>query len=225
MSNPGDRATLDPIDSGTPRRTMVLRPPGSANIRLTRVAHSNPDRHPPSRPHTTRHHQRQMREIHTPPLTKASPYQVARPFRRRSREPPFGNERVSDQCSDACFPWRNAPLAGGPLRHTGYHRGAAAALVLSRKGTRRCGMVRASEINGKSCSAAGGCGRPAAPGSASACRCRVGLSCGSARTAQPTRGRPSMAACFVLSRADGASAARWRLPGSCSLASVRPGWW
>ena len=50
MSNPGDRATLDPIDSGTPRRTMVMRPPGSANIRLTRVAHSNPDRHPPSRP-------------------------------------------------------------------------------------------------------------------------------------------------------------------------------
>ena len=29
---------------------MVLRPPGSANISLTRVAHSNPDRHPPSRP-------------------------------------------------------------------------------------------------------------------------------------------------------------------------------
>jgi hypothetical protein len=50
MSNPGDRATPDPIDSGTPRRTMVLRPPGSANIRLTRVAHRNPDRHPPSRP-------------------------------------------------------------------------------------------------------------------------------------------------------------------------------
>jgi hypothetical protein len=50
MSNPVFRATLDPIDSGTPRRTMVLRSPGSANIRLTRVAHSNPDRHPPSRP-------------------------------------------------------------------------------------------------------------------------------------------------------------------------------
>jgi hypothetical protein len=29
---------------------MVLRPPGSAHISLTRVAHSNPDRHPPSRP-------------------------------------------------------------------------------------------------------------------------------------------------------------------------------
>ena len=27
MSDPGDRATLDRIDSGTPRRTMVLRPP------------------------------------------------------------------------------------------------------------------------------------------------------------------------------------------------------
>ena len=31
MSNPVFRATLDPIDSGTPRRTMALRPPGSAN--------------------------------------------------------------------------------------------------------------------------------------------------------------------------------------------------
>jgi hypothetical protein len=51
MSNPGDRAALDPIDSGTPRRTMVLRPPGSANIRLTRVAHSNRTATPPADPH------------------------------------------------------------------------------------------------------------------------------------------------------------------------------
>jgi hypothetical protein len=65
---------------------MVLRPPGSASIRLTRVAHSNPDRHPPSQAPHTRHTQRQMREIPTPPLTNDSPYQVARPFRRRSRE-------------------------------------------------------------------------------------------------------------------------------------------
>jgi hypothetical protein len=43
MSNLVSRVTLDPIDSGTPRRTMVLRPPGSANISLTRVAHSTPD--------------------------------------------------------------------------------------------------------------------------------------------------------------------------------------
>jgi hypothetical protein len=31
MSNLASRVTLDPIDSGTPRRTMVLRPPGSAH--------------------------------------------------------------------------------------------------------------------------------------------------------------------------------------------------
>ncbi len=31
MSNLVSRVTLDPIDSGIPRRTMVLRPPGSAN--------------------------------------------------------------------------------------------------------------------------------------------------------------------------------------------------
>ena len=33
MSNLVSRVTLDPIDSGIPRRTMVLRPPGSAHAR------------------------------------------------------------------------------------------------------------------------------------------------------------------------------------------------
>ena len=75
---PGLRATLDPIAAAPPRRTMVLRPPGSANIRLTRVAHSNPDRHHPADPQT-RHTQRHMREIHTPPFTNASPYQARSP--------------------------------------------------------------------------------------------------------------------------------------------------
>ena len=45
------------------------------------------------------------------------------------------------------FPRRNALPAGGPVRDTGAHRGAAAALVLLPKGTRPFGMVRASEIN------------------------------------------------------------------------------
>ena len=43
------------LDSGSPRRTMVLRhgnQPEPAYISLTRVAHSLPDRHPPSRPHS-----------------------------------------------------------------------------------------------------------------------------------------------------------------------------
>jgi hypothetical protein len=89
MSNPGDRATLDPIDSGTPRRTMVLRPPGSANISLTRVAHSNPDRHPPSQPLHPRHTERQTREITTPPLDKRLSISGSGPGSRRgcNREP------------------------------------------------------------------------------------------------------------------------------------------
>jgi uncharacterized protein YbcI len=44
-------------------------------------------------------------------------------------------------------------------------------------------------------------------------------------TARPARGRPSMAACVVLSGAEGASAAWWCLPGSCWLVSARPAWW
>ena len=51
MSNPLPGVTLDLLDSGTPRRTMVLRPPGSAHIRLTHVAHSTGP--PPTQPTPT----------------------------------------------------------------------------------------------------------------------------------------------------------------------------
>ncbi|CAA9526455.1 MAG: Mobile element protein [uncultured Solirubrobacteraceae bacterium] len=57
---PGRRPILD---SGTPRRTTVLRPPGSAHISLTaRRAQQPPDRHQPSRPHQ---HQRERQRATT----------------------------------------------------------------------------------------------------------------------------------------------------------------
>ena len=78
---------------------MVLRPPGSAHISLTRVAHSNPDRHPPSRPPTSRPDQRQQREIHTHPLTKDSPYQaVGRSCTLRCRPCSRRSAGLSRQC-------------------------------------------------------------------------------------------------------------------------------
>ena len=147
-----------------------------------------------------------------------------RAARRRARHA-LGDKPVSDRRRDACFHdrmihWPDARFATPPPTN-----GGAAKLVLSPKGTRQFGMVRTSEINGELCSAAGGGGRPPPLGSVRAGGRRVGLSCGSARTARPTRGRPSMAACLVLSGAEGASAARWCLPGSCWLVCARPAWW
>ncbi len=63
------------LDSGTPRRTMVLRPPGSAHISMTRVAHSNRTATHPAdhiNPNPAR-----TREINTPGLTNLTPYQLS----------------------------------------------------------------------------------------------------------------------------------------------------
>ena len=49
--------------------------PEPAYISLTRVAHSTPDRHPPSRPHTVVNPTSERRKFVTHPLTSASPYQ------------------------------------------------------------------------------------------------------------------------------------------------------
>src|SRR3954447_16145090 len=79
MSHPS-RVTLDPIDSDTPRRTKVLRPSGSAHIRLTHVAHSTRAATHPADLHT--HETNAIREKLTRPgLTNDSPYQ-ARPLQR-----------------------------------------------------------------------------------------------------------------------------------------------
>ena len=72
MSNPS-RVTLDLIDSGTPRRTMVLRPPGPAHIRLTHVAHSAGP--PPTQP-TTPIQTNANREKFRTGLTNGFPYQA-----------------------------------------------------------------------------------------------------------------------------------------------------
>jgi len=63
------------LDSGTPRRTMVPRHPKPAYISLTRVAHSKPNRHPPSRPHPFARAAKARN--HAAPLTNRSPYQIA----------------------------------------------------------------------------------------------------------------------------------------------------
>lgn len=62
------------LDSGTPRRTMVLRPPGSAHISMTRVAHSNRTAtHPADHSQLTTS---KRRKVAMPPLTNDSPYQL-----------------------------------------------------------------------------------------------------------------------------------------------------
>jgi len=79
MSNPPPQGGWPrPIlDSGTPRRTWSCGIPKPAYISLTRVAHSLPDRHPPSRPQPL-HPTRESEKFMTPPLTTSSPYQFVR---------------------------------------------------------------------------------------------------------------------------------------------------
>jgi|GEM_PF-4705874 len=79
MSNPPPQGGWPrPIlDSGTPRRTWSCGIPKPAYISLTRVAHSLPDRHPPSRPQPL-HPTRESEKFMTPPLTTSSPYQFGR---------------------------------------------------------------------------------------------------------------------------------------------------
>ena len=64
------------LDSGSPRRTMVLRHTQTRAYQADRASRTatRTATHP-ANPHTTRHTQRQMREIPTPPLTNDSPYQ------------------------------------------------------------------------------------------------------------------------------------------------------
>ncbi len=94
---PAPGRSRSPLESGTPRRNTVLRPPGSANISLTRVAHSPPDRHPPSRPHADSP-RAQPAEKSTPALDKHShiratitpsclTLRIARAPRRRRSDP------------------------------------------------------------------------------------------------------------------------------------------
>ena len=84
------RGIRDPAMSNQPRlATLASRqrlpttnhgpasPSGqSAHISLTRVAHSTPDRHPPSRPHPQPTRPAKGRKFVTPHLTNDSPYQV-----------------------------------------------------------------------------------------------------------------------------------------------------
>ena len=90
MSNqPGWPRSL--LDSGSPRRTMVLRAPpgGSAHISLTRVAHSIAGPPPTQADHTfpSPTSPAKGRKFVTHPLTNRSPYQASRssPVRRRGR--------------------------------------------------------------------------------------------------------------------------------------------
>ena len=74
------------LDSGSPRRTRSCGTPKPAHISLTRVAHSTPDRHPPSRPHSLRT-DRGSENFVTPPLTTSSPYQAVQAAMGAPEEP------------------------------------------------------------------------------------------------------------------------------------------
>ncbi len=62
------------LDSGTPRRTMVLRwQPAYISLTARRAQPAGP---PPTQPTTHTHHvTRESEKFMTPPLTKRSPYQ------------------------------------------------------------------------------------------------------------------------------------------------------
>ena len=111
---------------------MVLRnrepTPEPANISLTRVAHSKPDRHPPSRPHPPIHQPRK-RETHDVPLDKRLSISVwsSRPPARASHV--YGSDHYRGrakggrwrsqlphrpEAAEACIPRRRA-LASRPL--------------------------------------------------------------------------------------------------------------
>ncbi len=143
---------------------MVLRPPGSANISLTRVAHSNPGRHPPSRPlHSPpTHTERQMREITTSPLTNDSPYQVNATFCMPSREPRYRRSAgtVQRHCREGpCDRWEGsvsepsrAVPAPGQMLAAGRKQGPALCCWIRLQGEACCavyGAVESSEFSWK----------------------------------------------------------------------------
>src|SRR5450755_185717 len=77
MSNPPPTKGGRPrsiLDSGSPRRTMVLRSqPAYISLTARRAQPAGP---PPTQPTTPTHTERKMREIQHPHLTDGSPYQV-----------------------------------------------------------------------------------------------------------------------------------------------------
>ena len=131
---------------------MVLRPPGSANISLTRVAHSNSDRHPPSRPYTHPTHQTPNARNPQPRLDKRLSISGTRRIGTPAEAsgPQLRNAREASARHDACA----APTRRGLPTSAIRWRRASGADAVNRRSDRQRRSARALPSVGGCCTKA-----------------------------------------------------------------------